>query len=203
VIDDSRPPPADDPVDRALRARVAAGDLEHATESALRRYGPELLGWLRDTLPAADADDAFSHLSVELWRSLGRYHGGCSIRTWCYMLARHAAAWIRSRPSRSREVLVSQIPSVVAAVAYVSDTTVRRDLEAGDRYAELRRTLDDDDQTLLVLRVDRELPWRDIAQVMLGEDATIDDLVRHAAQLRKRFERIKARLRELALERAY
>ena len=47
-------------------------------------------------------------------------------------------------------------------------------------------------RTLLVLRVDRRMPWRDIARVMADDG---DDLERLSASLRKRFERVKERLR--------
>jgi RNA polymerase sigma-70 factor, ECF subfamily len=198
---DSQPPPVDDPEDRALRELVAAGEIDRATEAAIRRYGPELLGWLLDTLPRADAEEAFSNLSLELWRSLARYDGRCSIRTWCYTLARHAAWRIRARPQHGREVLVSHIPSVLAAVHQARDTTQRRERVAGALFAEIRRTLGEEDQALLVLRIDRSLPWRDIAHILLGETTPADELTRYAAHLRKRFERIKIRLREVAVDR--
>jgi RNA polymerase sigma-70 factor (ECF subfamily) len=192
-------PPVEDPRDRELRDLVAAGEIDRATEDSIKYYGPELLGWLHSVLPGeADAQDAFSQFSVELWKSLRRFDGRCSLRTWCYMLVRQAASRIRNQPRRDREVLVSHIPSLVAAVNDVWSTTRRREQVAGDIYAEMRQSLDDDDQTLLVLRVDRSMPWRDIAQVLLGEEAAAADLDRHAAQLRKRFGRIKERLRELA-----
>jgi RNA polymerase sigma-70 factor (ECF subfamily) len=192
-------PPGEDPRDRELRNLVAGGEIDRATEESIRYYGPELLGWLHSVLPAeADAQDAFSALSVELWKSLKRFDGRCSMRTWCYMLARQAAARIRNQPRREREVLVSSIPSLVAAVTHVWSTTRRREQVAGDVYAEMRQSLDDEDQTLLVLRVDRGMPWRDIAQVLLGEEADAAELDRKAALLRKRFARIKERLRELA-----
>src|SRR5512146_221841 len=93
-------PPAEDQ-ERELRALLASGDIDRATEEPLRTYGPELIGWLCSILPnEADAHDAFSRTSEELWKSLRRYDGRCSLRTWCYMLARHAAARIRGRPSR-------------------------------------------------------------------------------------------------------
>jgi RNA polymerase sigma-70 factor (ECF subfamily) len=59
----------------------------------------------------------------------------------------------------------------------------------------------EEDQTLLVLRVDRNLAWRDIAQVILGEDARPSDLTRKSTALRKQFERVKDRLRALAAQR--
>lgn len=196
----SPPNPAPrDPRDDELRALIATEDFDRATDETLRLYGPELIGWLCSIFPAeADAHDAFSRMSEELWRSFRRFDGRCSVRTWCYMLARHAASHVRSRPGSQREVLVSQIPSVVHAVTHVWSTTDRRDARAADIYAEIRRQLDDDDQLLLVLRVDRNLAWRDIAQVTLDEDASEDDVSRKAATLRKQFERVKEQLRELA-----
>jgi hypothetical protein len=54
----------------------------------------------------------------------------------------------------------------------------------------------------LILRVDRGLAWNEIAQSMDDGDAPLTDteLHRQAAALRKRFERIKDRLRVLARE---
>jgi RNA polymerase sigma-70 factor (ECF subfamily) len=194
--------PPSDPRDAELRALIARGELDRATEETLRSYGPELVGWLCAMLPrAADAHDAFSRMSEDLWKSLRRYDGRCSLRTWCYMLARHAAARIRGRAGRDREVLVSQIPSIAQAVTQIWNTTRRNERRTHDVYAEIRTLLDDEDQTLLALRVDRDLAWRDIAQVMLGEAAAEDELGRKAATLRKQFERVKERLRTLAAER--
>jgi RNA polymerase sigma-70 factor (ECF subfamily) len=190
--------------DAELRALVAQGDFDRATEGVLRAYGPELIGWLCASLPsAADAYDAFSRMSEDLWRSLRRFDGRCSLRTWCYMLARHASARVRSRAGRNREVLVSQIPSVVQAVTQVWNTTRRNEQHVRDVYAEIRTALDDDDQTLLALRVDRNLAWREIAQVLLGEAADDGDLTRKSAALRKQFERVKDQLRTLAAQRLH
>ena len=194
--------PTSDDLDRELRVMLADGEVERATELAIRRYGPELVGWLRSIISIeADAQDAFSRMSEELWRSLQRFDGRCSIRTWCYMLARHAAAHVRSRPRNEREVLVSHIPSVLGAVTHVWSTTKGGAQQAADVYAAIRAELGEEDQTLLVLRVDRNLSWREIAHVLCGEDADDGVVERKAATLRKQFERVKERLRELAAER--
>jgi RNA polymerase sigma-70 factor (ECF subfamily) len=68
----------------------------------------------------------------------------------------------------------------------------------GGRHAALRRlreTLDPDDQTLLSLRLDRELEWEELAVVLSGEGTPVT-----AVALRKRFERLKDRLGRLARE---
>ena len=97
--------------------------------------------------------------------------------------------------------LVSQIPSILGAVDYVWTTTKHSKERAADIYASIRAELPEEEQTLLVLRVDRNLAWRDIACVLLGEAADADEIQRKAATLRKQFERVKERLRELAAER--
>lgn len=193
--------PEPDPVDAQLRALIAAGEIDRATASAIRSYGPELIGWLDAMLKhEADAQDAFAWLCEELWRSLRRYDGRCSLRTWCYMLGRHAVYRIRSQPRREREQLVSHVPSVAHAVTHVWNTSRAYAAVAQDVYAQIREALSEEDQTLLVLRVDRDLAWRDIALVLLGVDAPAGEVTKKAATLRKQFERVKTRLRELAAE---
>ena len=64
-----------------------------------------------------------------------------------------------------------------------------------DKLMKLRESLDPKEQTLLILRVDKAMPWEDVAEVMRanGEPAT-------SAVLRERFERLKEKLGRLARE---
>ncbi len=185
-----------------VRALLGAGEIERATDLAIRSHGPEIAGWLRSMFAnEADAQEAFSWMSEELWRSLQRFDGRCSIRTWCYMLARHAAVRERARTRHPHEVLVATIPSVMAAVTHVWNTTKVGAARADEVYEAIRKELDEEDQVLLVLRVDKDLAWREIALVLCGEDADTEAVERKASTLRKQFERIKQRLRESAAER--
>jgi hypothetical protein len=65
----------------------------------------------------------------------------------------------------------------------------------------LREQLPVDEQTLLILRVNRQLRWEEIAQVMLF-DSVVEpaELKVGAARLRKRFQIAKEKLRRMALE---
>jgi RNA polymerase sigma-70 factor (ECF subfamily) len=69
------------------------------------------------------------------------------------------------------------------------------------RIAALRDSLPAEDQALLVLRVDRQLAWIDLARVMRSEDDGPPPgeavLKREAARLRKRFQLIKDKLYQL------
>ena len=64
-----------------------------------------------------------------------------------------------------------------------------------DKLMKLRESLDPEEQTLLILRVDKAMPWEEVAEVMRadGEAAT-------PAALRERFERLKEKLGRLARE---
>jgi len=64
-----------------------------------------------------------------------------------------------------------------------------------DRLLKLRESLDREEQTLLILRVDKAMAWEDVAEVLRadGDPAT-------PAALRKRFERLKEKLGRLARE---
>jgi RNA polymerase sigma-70 factor (ECF subfamily) len=191
-----------DELDARTRALIERGEIDRATEKVLRAYGPELARWLRSMLPVeADAHEAFSRLSEELWKSLRRFDGRCSVRTWCYMLARSAASHVRAQPRRDRELLVSQVPSILHAMTHVWTESLGDAVHAREVYIEIRQALDADDQILLALRIDRDLSWREIAYVLLGEDAGDDEVTRRAAALRKQFERVKEQLRELAAAR--
>jgi RNA polymerase sigma-70 factor (ECF subfamily) len=187
-------------VEATVRAALQATAHDRATELALRGYGAEVLGWLHATMPPGDAADAFSLFGEELWKSLRRFDGRCSVRTWCYMLARQAAYRVREARAAGREIPLSSAPLDALAAEIRETTLLHLRTEVKDRMRELRQALDPEDQTLLILRVDRDLGWRDVAQITLGVDASIDELDRHAAALRKRFERVKQRLRELAAQ---
>jgi len=184
-----------DTFEAELRGLITASAFDAATERAIRAWGPEIYGWLCGVLAdPTEAADAFAVFAEQLWQSLRRYDGRCSTRTWCYMLARHAAARVREARHRGAAVPLSQAPEVAAAVRTV--TAVHQQAAVKDELRALRASLPEEDQMLLVLRVDRDLGWREVAQILGDEDASPADLDRHAAALRKRFERVKAELRK-------
>ena len=122
-----------------------------------------------------------------------------SFRTWAYAIARNLARDSHRRRKRAKEVALDEAPEIAQhAIAVRTTTMMYMRTETKKRFDELRAALDEDDRTLLVLRVDRRMPWRDIARVM-AEDG--DDLDRLSASLRKRFERVKERLRAHLAER--
>ena len=183
-------------IDRDLEARVLAvldaGDTDSAATLALKGYGPEIFGYLAVVLKdETRAADAFSIFSENLWAGLGTFERRSSLRTWAYKIAFGAAMRIVRDPHQRRAMPLTGSKASELAEEVRTATAAHLRTENKDRVRELRDALTEDEQTLLVLRIDRELEWSDVADIIGVEEAT----------LRKRFERVKDTLRKLARER--
>jgi RNA polymerase sigma-70 factor, ECF subfamily len=182
-----------------IAASLAARDLDRAMTLAVRGYGPEVIGFLHGrSADGALVDDAFAGLCEQLWKALPRFEPRASFRTFMYTLARTAAAQVmrgelrrarRSSPLGSHEELAAQVRS--ATLPFLQ-TAVK------SRMAALREALPQEDRDLLILRVDRQIEWGEIAHIMADGPLGPDEAKREAARLRKRFQLVKERLRELA-----
>jgi RNA polymerase sigma-70 factor (ECF subfamily) len=183
------------PEDRA-GALLAQGDLAAAAEAIVRDYGPQILGYLASVMRNdADAGDVFSQFTEDLWRGLPGFRRECPVRVWAYRLAWHAAARhlrdpYRARGRRLETTELSRVADEVRSSVLLGRGEARR--RGIDR---LREKLAPDEQSLLVLRLDRGLSWREVATVLAEEGASVDE-----AALRKRFERLKDRLAAMARE---
>jgi RNA polymerase sigma-70 factor, ECF subfamily len=195
---DSDAPPDD--AEAAIRAYVEAGDIDAAATRALERYGPELYGFLRALARDDDlAAEAFAAASEQLWRNLPKFRFEASVRTWAYQIARHALHHARMDPRRRID---RNLPlSVATSMEEVrrSATAPYRRTEVKDALRVLRESLDPLDHEILILRLDRQMSWKDIARALAADDDVPATLDQRAAALRKRFERAKTQLRELAV----
>lgn len=139
----------------------------------------------------------FAQTSEDLWRGIAGFEWRCSFRTWLYTLARHAAVRFERTPANQRGRRQSLSRAADGPVHERSRTRPYLRTDVKDRFAALRSTLAPDEQSLLVLRVDRGMSWEDVARV-LHDDRGDTDLRRHAANLRQRFRQLVLRLRERA-----
>ena len=188
-----------------IRAACERGDHAHAASLVVGRYGPEILGflaaWLSDRERAAEV---FSMFAEDLWVGLPGFRFQCSARGWAYTLARNAAR--RFAKHARREHRQRALGLDAEWVAYSAQVQLRTAsflrTEVRERLQALRLQLPAEDQSLIILRIDKKLPWRELAIVLsdaglAASDATLD---REAARLRKRFQLATARLRSLAVE---
>jgi len=183
-------------VDARVADLVGRGLGEEAATLVLESLGPEILGYLRAVLrDDADASDAFSLFSEGVWRGLLHFRGEASLRAWCYRIAYRAILSGKRDPfRRRRDRMDTTMASRVAGRIFAS-TALERERQS-DALERLKATLEPDEQTLLTLRVDRQLSWREVADVLVDEGAERAD----EAALRKRFERLKEKLARAARE---
>lgn len=189
-------------LEREIAALCKAGDFAAATTTAIKGYGPEILGYLyAATKREQDTADIFSEYCENVWRGIPSFRGESSFRTWSYRIAYHALARLARTGSRrgKREVAMSEIPEVEAIIDHVRTRTLpHMRTEVKEEVARLRESLDEDDRTLLILRVDRALAWDEIVAIVEPDATDAESLKRASATLRKRFGRIKVKLRELS-----
>jgi RNA polymerase sigma-70 factor, ECF subfamily len=187
-------------IEAAAREAHGSGDLEGSVRVGLSHYRAEVYSFLCARLRSeADAHEVFAQTSEDVWRGIASFRWQCSFRTWLYTLARHAAVRFERSPANRAELRQSLSRAPEAIERERSRTRPYLRTDAKDRLSQLRETLTPDEQSLLVLRVDRDLSWEEVARV-LCDDADADDVSirRHAVNLRQRFRQLTERIRERA-----
>ena len=186
-------------VHATLLERLQSGRLADAATFALKTYGGEIYALFAAIHRSEqDASEVFSLFCEQLWKGLPGFEGRASFRTWAYAIAWHSSSRFRQRQNAQREVLIGDA-DFSGLMQQVRTTTVSRlRREKRSRLRELRETLPSEDQALLILRVERELDWKDLSRVMNpGVELDAAALARESARLRKRFQAVKERLRAL------
>jgi RNA polymerase sigma-70 factor (ECF subfamily) len=180
----------------SLRAR---GDQREAAARAVEGYGPEIFGFLVTMLhDEHSASEVFSQACEDLWQGIGQFEGRCAMRTWFYTIARHAMARFRRSPHRRPGHNVSLSEASDAAERVRSRTMPHLRTSVKSQLAAIRDSLDEDDRALLILRIDRDLSWMEIARIFSVNDNSDETLRRVEARLRQRFQLVKGKIRERA-----
>jgi RNA polymerase sigma-70 factor (ECF subfamily) len=181
-----------------IRDACARGEFEQAATLGLETYGREVLAFLMSRVGQQRGDEVFSEFLEDFWRGLPGFAWRSSLRSWAYTLARHAVSrHLRSERRRDRVGVTSAGVSAVAERVR-TETAAHFKTAVKDRFRELREQLPEDDQTLLILRIDRKLSWRELACVMSEQEIPEAELDKVAARMRQRFQTAKDRLRALA-----
>jgi len=188
-------------VEARLHALCLRQEYGPAVELGMRAYGPEIRRLMASVLHHPElAKDTFSLFSENLLKGLPGFRWESSFRTWAYRLARNACYHQLHSPA-AREQPVSE-PAANEPQRHRTDTQPWQRTVVKERFRALREQLEPHERMLLMLRVDQRLPWTEIARVMAEpeEPVTREALNRRATALRQQFQRVKARLRALAIE---
>lgn len=179
--------------ERRIREALDRGDVPGAADILVKSYGPGILRYLRAHLELVDAHDVFAQFCEDVLVGLPGFRRESSARTWAYTVARHALCRHLRDPYHAR---MEHLPTSAGSRLALSVTT--SGLAPGgrrDRLRLLREQLGEEDRTLLALRVDRELEWEEVADVLSAEGPPVT-----SAALRKRYERLTQRIEQLARE---
>jgi RNA polymerase sigma-70 factor, ECF subfamily len=184
--------------EEAIRSQLAAGHSGRAIELTIRLYGAEIAAYLRASVGnGADAEDAFGIWEEMLVTALPRFEARASLRTYVYRLAHRACVRIyEQRKAHRAEPLSTGQLSEVARDVWVS-TLRQLPVELADAALRLRDELDPEERTMLLLYAVGSLSWKEVVESMVDSDEPAVTK-REEARLRKRFERAKEKLTEMA-----
>ena len=199
----TEPDTTTDETDAELRALFESGDLEGTATCFMERYGGDILAYLVVRLrDQSVASEAFSTFTEDFWRGLEGFRWRTSLRSWAYTLARNAASRTQRARSQREARLVRPFRTPDCEQERRASTAPYLRTEVKRRMRALRERLPADDQTLLVLRIDKGLSWNELAVIFSGQGDGMEEteMLRWASRLRQRFATIKRKLRALARE---
>ena len=184
--------------EEGIRAALRRDDVNTATTLTIELYGREIYLWLLTTMGHDEVatSDVFQDFAERLVVNIGRFRWECRLRTWAYQLARSARHHHTCNPhNRQKFGRVSQLASkLFETISSLINARERR-----DAYQRLVQSeLSADEREILILRVDREMSWDEVARVVEGAELQGSALKRATDRLRQRFRIIKQRLKRAA-----
>jgi len=159
-----------------LMERIASGD-QYAMEELIELWKmPMFRFFLRSLNHHEDAEDLTQRVFIRIYRSAERYLPHAKFSTWIFTIARN--------------LLIDEIKKRKRRPQMVFDEYIERAGEVGGgRSAELTEilmkqldTIPENHRTALLLRVQRELSYREIAEVMQSTEASVKTWI-HRARL--------------------
>ena len=171
------------PLDRErevlLMARIASGE-QSAMEELIGLWKMPLFRFfLRSLNHHEDAEDLTQRVFIRIYRSSERYQAKAKFSTWFFTIARNLLIdEIKKRNRRPQMVFDEHIEKV-------GDMEDRHSEELTEILIRHLDSLPENHRTALLLRVQRELSYREIAEVMQRTEASVKTWI-HRARLELR-----------------
>ena len=171
------------PLDRErevlLMARIASGE-QSAMEELIGLWKMPLFRFfLRSLNHHEDAEDLTQRVFIRIYRSSERYQAKAKFSTWVFTIARNLLIdEIKKRNRRPQMVFDEHIEKV-------GDGEDRRSEELTEILIRHLDSLPENHRSALLLRVQRELSYREIAEIMQTTEASVKTWI-HRARLELR-----------------
>lgn len=180
--------------DRVLVSRFRQGD--HAAFDLLfRRHKDGVYGLVQRTVGADAADDVVQEVFIQIYKSLRRFRGEASFRTWAYRVTLNVCRDFVRRRVRHQARTSTDNPDALACAADPSvsagDLTV---LWTRDELEQALRGLPDSERTAVELHYVQRLSYRETAAVLGCPDGTIK------ARIHSAMAKLRLKLHHLAEE---
>ena len=156
--------------------RIASGE-QGAMEELIGRWKlPLFRFFLRSINDHQDAEDLTQRVFIRIHRSAGQYLPRAKFSTWAFTIARNLLIdEIKKRARRPQMIMDEHIERVGEADA-------DRLAEVEEALAEKLERIPEKQRTALLLRVQRELSYREIADVMRTTESSVKTWI-HRARL--------------------
>ncbi len=152
--------------EQEISQALARGEHRDAAHRLVRLYGDEMFRFCVHTLAnPADGEELAQEVLTAACRSLPRFRGRSTLRTWLYRVARNKLTDFYQRQGRGPR---KTLPYETVELAD-SDPDAEAEMVLVQRRQRLARALSSlgpEDRQVLSLRVDQELPYAEIARIL-------------------------------------
>ncbi len=191
--------------DKQIQSLQQDGNLQRALFIIFNQYGSELYGFIINCIGDIDAaDEIYSDMSEDVCRGLLNFQWRSSLRTWLYALTRNSLYRYKLNLMHRKNRFVPLSRAPISDLICPNNRTSTADYQKTHNKLharQIRKKLPLDDQMLLILKIDRNLSWQEIVQIMLDKSSSEVIPGKYFEQrLRKRFQRIKHKFRQLAIQ---
>jgi RNA polymerase sigma-70 factor (ECF subfamily) len=162
--------------------RARASEQERRYLEAAEEFGPALERLARAYERDADKRrDLLQDIHIALWRSLARFDGRCSLRTWVYRVAHNTATSKILRPRTNAPILVALDDSLELLAQSAEEQRLDR-TRAIERLHDLIRRLAPLDRQVMLLYLE-QLDAASIAEITGLSTANVSTKVRRIKQI--------------------
>ena len=169
------------PVDKeqARIAEIAQGNDEALVSLISDWKNPIYVYFLRSLSNSADADDLTQKFFHRVYKGAASYQPNGKVSSWLFTIARNLL--IDEFKKRSRRPKESSLPDYP-----IADESVSRQIELKEILSYELTKLPENQRTALLLRVQQELSYREIAEIMQANETNVKTWIFRARSLLKK-----------------